>query len=580
MALPATFSFTGTDGTALSATGSWGAYGASHNEAQIVTNACRCQAVGTDSANGWTADAPAANQYGKLKLLTLNTNTQRAAGVMVRCATTGGGASLSGYIGMVRGPFGATTPLEIWKFTSGSQATLTTGTAVVAANDILKVEATGSGTINVYINDVLKLTTTDASSPFASGGGGIYVFTDSGATSDSVVDDYEIGNIATGATITPAVGSLVLTGVAPVVIPPVFRTPAAGSLALTGQQPVVQILGTVVPGVATLALTGIAPKVIEAHTRIPGVGSLSFTGSAPVIGGSRIVTPSTGVLTLTGFASPQTLTVPPPDTGVLAITGVAPNRIIGIVRVPAAAALALTGIAPQVSQSGGPQNTTITPDTGFVVLTEIAPALTGSGTIRPNAGSLSFTGAAPQLNGNIVITPIAGILTFVSGTPGVTQQGFIAANAGQLALTGQQPQVSIQLGNPVTIQPATGALSLTGYAWVFPVLEGALPTVFLGAGVAVPAGSIYIGGAAFKPSTGERYVAAWPADNNVNFLGGFAHRPDGALIIDPAGTTAHRLSGIALTFRGETVTTVAAREIVHSGRSLLYTGKLCVTQQS
>lgn len=408
-----------------------------------------------------------------------------------------------------------------------------------------------------------------------------------------------------GATITPSAGTLAFTGVAPSRTTQITITPVKGALAFSGNAPTVASTGAITPQAGVLAFIGNAPSVTQQLFRTPIAGVLAFTGIAPVVssGGNITITPSAGSLSFTGVASPQELGVPSPVTGDLALTGyapavslgivrvpnagslaatgIAPTTIFGFMRVPTAGALAFTGIAPTVTNpgGGGNPNPTITPNTGTLALVAVAPLATQQFYITPNAGALALSGSLVALNGNTIITPLAGVLTVSGATPGVTWQVYIAASAGQLAFAGYAPQVSQALGNPTTITPSTGLLSLTGYPWVFPVLEGALPTFFLGAGVPVPAGASFIGGAAFKSTTGERYVAAWPADNNVIFLGGFAHRPDGALIIDPSGTVAHRLIGVAMTFRGETVTTVAARELVHSGRSLLQSGKLCVTNQ-
>jgi hypothetical protein len=194
VALPATDNFDRADGPIGG--GNWARYAL--GVPAIATNVVVPEGVGSDSAAAWITDTPAADQYAQIKLVTINTNTQRAAGCLVRGGTTGIGSSINGYVGLARGPFGASTTLAIWKFVSGGQSTLTSTTTTVAANDILKFTATGTTTttLTIYINGVQKLQTTDASSPFTSGLGGIYIFTDAGAASDAALDLFEVGNVS------------------------------------------------------------------------------------------------------------------------------------------------------------------------------------------------------------------------------------------------------------------------------------------------------------------------------------------------------------------------------------------------
>jgi hypothetical protein len=106
-----------------------------------------------------------------------------------------------------------------------------------------------------------------------------------------------------------------------------------------------------------------------------------------------------------------------------------------------------------------------------------------------------------------------------------------------------------------------------------------LDTLFLEDAEPVPASARFLGGAAYA-QTGELYIAAWPADNVVFYIAGFAYRPDGALCIHTGGTEYADLRGISVTSRGETRTTLDAPDIYHNGLPLTYDGKLCVTEQT
>lgn len=108
---------------------------------------------------------------------------------------------------------------------------------------------------------------------------------------------------------------------------------------------------------------------------------------------------------------------------------------------------------------------------------------------------------------------------------------------------------------------------------------GVMGTTFLNDATPVPAGGFYLQGFAHD-TNGKRYVALWPASNQVFYRGGIASRSDGAMLIDPSGTKNQSIGGWAMTYRGEVIASTSAPEIVLSGYGLLYAGNLCVSEVS
>lgn len=109
--------------------------------------------------------------------------------------------------------------------------------------------------------------------------------------------------------------------------------------------------------------------------------------------------------------------------------------------------------------------------------------------------------------------------------------------------------------------------------------DAVMGTTFLDDETPVPAAAFFVNGFAHDDS-GRRYVALWPGTGTVYFHAqqGVARRSDGAMIIDPSGTTATRLAGWALTARGEVIAVVDTPDVIHSGYGLLSTGELCVSE--
>ncbi len=219
---------------------------------------------------------------------------------------------------------------------------------------------------------------------------------------------------AAGTTITPTVGALTLTGIAPVVTQQANRIPVAGAL----------------------ALTGIAALVTQQAIRIPTAGALTLTGVQPSVsaGGNVSRIPVTGALAISGVAPDLTLTLEAPTAAGLALNGQTPILTQNINRLPLVGALALSGVAPVVTQQ-----INRVPVAGALTLTGVAPAVLGVGTITPGTGSLTMSGVAPVVTVPLLITP----------------------NTGALAFNGVAPV--LVFSSPV-IRPDTGSIVITGYA--------------------------------------------------------------------------------------------------------------------
>ena len=147
-----------------------------------------------------------------------------------------------------------------------------------------------------------------------------------------------------------------------------------GSLSITGQAPVIVIGQVVSPNIDVLILTGQAPSSEIVHIRGPPVGSLALTGNAPTLA-----------------------SVIPADAGSLSLSGLAPSAEITHIRNLGAGSLTLGGLAPTISVSTSVK--TVKPDAGSLSLSgQIPQAFNTSDdkTVTPGAGSLSLSGLQPE----------------------------------------------------------------------------------------------------------------------------------------------------------------------------------------
>src|SRR3989337_1370072 len=181
-----------------------------------------------------------------------------------------------------------------------------------------------------------------------------------------------------------------------------------------------------------------------------------------------------GLLGLTGFAptiiTPVTVSVP---AAALVLSGQAPQ--VNLAVPVAVGALVFTGQAPVVTAAN---NIFVTPPAGELTLTGQAPTILNPVAVPVPLGELTLNGQAPVLATGVL--PDAGALALNGQAP----TGLAAANVvvippvGELALTGNSPQANFG------ILPATGTLSLTGHD----------PTPVITFLVAVPAGELTLTG--------------------------------------------------------------------------------------
>lgn len=177
----------GLDGTKWTTLTSEGAPQVSGGNVQAV-------AVGTDSGAYYSgiSDWPR-NQWAQCKIVTLNTNNQRAGGVNLRCSTS----ARTYYRMFALGALGASATVQIWKFVAGTGSQIAiSGAITIASLAYLWACVYDEGATNrliIRINGIQMLTGTD--NAIASGSAGIGLFTDVGAATDAQITDWSAGSL-------------------------------------------------------------------------------------------------------------------------------------------------------------------------------------------------------------------------------------------------------------------------------------------------------------------------------------------------------------------------------------------------
>ena len=153
---------------------------------QIVGNRVRTTTTTGDATETYTGVALAANQWAQFTLTTANGSSVMAPRVLLRFSGPG---AKSGYEFSIGRGVGFTSRISRWNngvFTSLVQENATPW----AANDILRAEAEGT-TLRLYRNNVLVLSTTDAT--LANGRAGITIY--AATIADVELDDFSAGSL-------------------------------------------------------------------------------------------------------------------------------------------------------------------------------------------------------------------------------------------------------------------------------------------------------------------------------------------------------------------------------------------------
>jgi hypothetical protein len=323
---------------------------------------------------------------------------------------------------------------------------------------------------------------------------------------------------AASASITPPVGAVTASGVAPGRVEARFITPAVGTLTTTGVAASVSSGILIQPATGTLAVSGAASSILRATLIAAPVGALTLTGAAPTVNAAVSATPAVGTITLTGLAPAAVQgRLITPTVGAVTATGVAPAAVQSQLITPTVGAVAISGVAPTILQSRlitptvgtltvagvGPvpvQNRLITPSVGTVTATGVTP-LRDVGLV-PSVGALTLTGQAPGIGGQTALTPTVGSLTLAGAAPNIVTPVNVTPSAGAMTLAGVAPGRLTD----TRITPATG--SLTGAGIAPSAVSGTLRTPTLGAvtlagaaprldlGLSPPAGSLTLQGQA------------------------------------------------------------------------------------
>ena len=171
---------------------------------QIVGNRVRATTAMRDATETYTGVALANNQWAQVTLATANGTGAMAPRLLLRFSAPG---LKSGYeFALGRGGLGFTSRIERWNAGVSTPLAVENATAWVAG-DVLRAEAQGT-TLRLYRNNVLVLSTTDAT--IASGRPGITIYA---ATIANVeLDDFSAGNLTAVPDSTPPTMPSSLTG--------------------------------------------------------------------------------------------------------------------------------------------------------------------------------------------------------------------------------------------------------------------------------------------------------------------------------------------------------------------------------
>lgn len=234
---------------------------------------------------------------------------------------------------------------------------------------------------------------------------------------------------------------------------------------------------TVSPGVGLLALTGLAPTVVF----IPAAGALVLSGPAPAL--KQVLPLSAGVMTFAGLEPDLDPGTERPPGGTLVFAGAAPVLLIGALEVPTGT-VTLAGLAPALSAASE-----VIPPVGTLSFAGHVPVLPATDA-APGVGALVLSGAAPVIGRPSA--PAAGPLVLSGLVPTIDSTGFFLP-AGTLVLTGHAPEVVAPFLPGVGALVLVGHAPGTGPGTARLVLQGLAPSLVAPI-ITVPAGNLTLQG--------------------------------------------------------------------------------------
>jgi len=432
MALPATDSFTDSNGTQLTAHSS--DWTLNSGDFDIQSNACAPDAGGELGAH-WNADVFDDDQYaeGEIKAVAAN----RAIGVACRCATN---ASENYY-----GWYSTSSNSYVFKVVADSWTSLGSGSAF-SASDVIRLEVSGT-TLTPMVGGVEEDppgAQTDAT--FESGSAGVSGYNDS---VDARIDDWEGGDLGGGG-VDVSLDTLALTGAAQgMTVSPGAVNVALDALGLTAAAQSLTVQAVTTIALDALALIGVA----QGLTVSPGEATTALD-----------------LLTLTGAT--QGLTVSSGAVSValdaLGLTATAQGLTVS----PGAVSVVLDALGLSASAE------TITISSGVIVaLNALALSIQAEslgvspGAVAVELASLGLTGAAQGLDilpGAVTIALDA--LTLASAAGPLTVSTGIRVALDALALTGTVLGTTVE---PGSVGVSLDALNLTAAILALSIAAGA-----------------------------------------------------------------------------------------------------------
>jgi hypothetical protein len=185
MTLPASDNFTGTNGTAVQVNNS--GWGVNTSGMVIQSNALAGNTLNHDAFIYWNADAFNNDQYSQLTVVAVTANTYAGPAVRMAKSSTQTAYFLQGDSG---------DGLYLMKIVSSTETQLGSAGAVLAANDVLRLDVVGTTLTPKKNGSAVSPPGAQTDSSIASGAAGINIFNNSTGT---LVDDWSADNYSAAA---------------------------------------------------------------------------------------------------------------------------------------------------------------------------------------------------------------------------------------------------------------------------------------------------------------------------------------------------------------------------------------------
>lgn len=240
-------------------------------------------------------------------------------------------------------------------------------------------------------------------------------------------------------------------------------TAGIGAITIVGLAPTVSVTNNqnITAGIGEVVISGLAPTIQTPRNILTDIGTVVISGLAPTVQTPVNITTDIGAITISGLEptvqTPRNIQI---DVGVITISGLEPTIQTPVNIQIDLGAVTIEGLAPTVTVS---DHKNMTPGIGTVVISGLEPSVGGSVVVSSNTGEVVITGLEPTVNVTVSADTQTGTVVITGLSPTVQTPVNVITDTGVIVIAGLEPIINTG-GGPGQADSLTGTIIISGLA--------------------------------------------------------------------------------------------------------------------